>query len=355
MPTENKGDNLLLCYNKGCAKKFDPSKNTEDSCSFHSGAPVFHDAYKGWSCCKKKCTDFTEFLNIKGCCKSYHSNVKPVEPEKPEKISTPEVIEYRAPEEAKPPALERPPFDTPLVTLKVEVSDALKRQSSNPVKKSQGAGANPTDDGTIAIGTPCKNNSCKVTYEGPQTLETDCICHPGVPIFHEGLKYWSCCVRRTTDFKAFLDQAGCATVTHLWRNPKSVDNKELQSKCRLDWHQTPTFVVVSVFCKNYDPDSSLVQLSPIRLKLSVFFPEENGAYCRDIELRGVVDVAKSSVAMTPAKVEIKLRKAEPGSWSQLEFPRSSEPPPKKSSEATSTSTSTSNLASRVDAVDLSDL
>ena len=35
-----------------------------DSCAHHPGVPVFHDAYKGWSCCKKKCTDFTEFLNI---------------------------------------------------------------------------------------------------------------------------------------------------------------------------------------------------------------------------------------------------------------------------------------------------
>lgn len=35
------------------------------SCVYHPGEPFFHDAYKGWSCCKKKCTDFTEFLNIK--------------------------------------------------------------------------------------------------------------------------------------------------------------------------------------------------------------------------------------------------------------------------------------------------
>ncbi|RZF35035.1 hypothetical protein LSTR_LSTR009627 [Laodelphax striatellus] len=354
MPTENKGVNLLLCYNKGCGKHFDPDANTEDSCTYHSGVPVFHDAYKGWSCCKKKCTDFTEFLNIKGCSKSYHSNIKPVEPEKQEKISTPEVIEYRAPEESKPPALERPPFDTPLVMLKAEVSNSLKQQSSNVPKKSQPeASADASDDGVIAIGTACKNNSCKVTYEGPQTLDTPCQCHPGVPVFHEGLKYWSCCVKRTTDFNVFLEQAGCTTGTHLWRKPKSVDNRELQTKCRLDWHQTPTFVVVSVFCKNYDPDSSTVQLSPIRLKFSVFFPEENGAYCRDMELRGVVDVAKSSVSMTPAKVEIKLRKAEPGSWSLLEFPQSKPPP--KSSAATSASETTSNLASQVDAVDLSDL
>ena len=39
--------------------------NVSESCRHHPGYPVFHDAYKGWSCCKKKCTDFTEFLNIK--------------------------------------------------------------------------------------------------------------------------------------------------------------------------------------------------------------------------------------------------------------------------------------------------
>lgn len=75
----------LLCYNRGCGKRFNPEDNKEgikyttlfvfspnfilffieDVCVHHPGAPFFHDAYKGWSCCKKKCTDFTEFLNIK--------------------------------------------------------------------------------------------------------------------------------------------------------------------------------------------------------------------------------------------------------------------------------------------------
>lgn len=32
-------------------------------CKYHPGAPVFHDAIKRWSCCKKSSTDFTEFLN----------------------------------------------------------------------------------------------------------------------------------------------------------------------------------------------------------------------------------------------------------------------------------------------------
>merc|ERR1711963_421294 len=76
---------LLLCYNKGCGKHFNPKENTEDSCLYHPGGPIFHDALKGWSCCKKRVTDFTEFLNIKGCTKGKCSNVKPPEPEKKEK------------------------------------------------------------------------------------------------------------------------------------------------------------------------------------------------------------------------------------------------------------------------------
>lgn len=30
------------------------------------------------------------------------------------------------------------------------------------------------------------------------------------------LKYWSCCVKRTTDFDSFLEQVGCSTGNHKW-------------------------------------------------------------------------------------------------------------------------------------------
>uniref|UniRef100_A0A3B3VS52 CHORD domain-containing protein n=1 Tax=Poecilia latipinna TaxID=48699 RepID=A0A3B3VS52_9TELE len=74
----------LLCYNKGCGEKFDPDKNKDDSCLFHPGVPIFHDALKGWSCCKKRTTDFSEFLSIKGCTRGRHNDVKPQEPLRPE-------------------------------------------------------------------------------------------------------------------------------------------------------------------------------------------------------------------------------------------------------------------------------
>ena len=50
----------------------------------------------------------------------------------------------------------------------------------------------------------------------------DLVCnfHPGVPIFHEGLKYWTCCTKRTSDFQAFLNQVGCKEGSHLWQDDR---------------------------------------------------------------------------------------------------------------------------------------
>uniref|UniRef100_A0A3Q1HPV2 CHORD domain-containing protein n=1 Tax=Anabas testudineus TaxID=64144 RepID=A0A3Q1HPV2_ANATE len=54
----------VLCYNRICGQRFDPDNNI-NACTFHPGVPVFHDALKGWSCCKRRTTDFSDFLSIK--------------------------------------------------------------------------------------------------------------------------------------------------------------------------------------------------------------------------------------------------------------------------------------------------
>ncbi|XP_069697977.1 cysteine and histidine-rich domain-containing protein morgana isoform X2 [Periplaneta americana] len=319
-----------------------------NSCIYHPGAPFFHDAYKGWSCCKKKCTDFTEFLNIKGCTKSYHSNVKPPEPERPpvDKSKSDEVIEYKAPQPTVVEVLERPSFETALVQLKVEVSPTLTQQVKSLTKTVSSPVGN--DSVEIPIGTSCKNGGCKQTYGGSENADTRCTHHPGYPVFHEGLKFWSCCQRRTTDFNSFLEQEGCMIGEHVWVKEKGDDR---QLKCRFDWHQTTSDVVVSVFAKKYAPDSSYVQVNPVRLKVHLFFPEEESVFDLDLELRGVVDVLRSSANMFPTKLEVKLRKAEPGSWSKLDIPR----PTTEIDNSQSSSTTMEQLVPEVDAVDLSDL
>lgn len=58
-------------------------------------------------------------------------------------------------------------------------------------------------------------------------------------------------------------------------------------KCRMDWHQTGTHVIISVYAKKYNPALSYVKLNPIHLTVELYFPEENSKYNFDTELRGV--------------------------------------------------------------------
>uniref|UniRef100_A0A8I5T818 CHORD domain-containing protein n=1 Tax=Pongo abelii TaxID=9601 RepID=A0A8I5T818_PONAB len=78
----------LLCYNWSCGQCFDPETNSDDACTYHPGVRVFHDAFKGWSCCKRRTTDFSDFLSIVGCTKGRHNSEKPPEPVKPEVKTT---------------------------------------------------------------------------------------------------------------------------------------------------------------------------------------------------------------------------------------------------------------------------
>ncbi|XP_057380892.1 cysteine and histidine-rich domain-containing protein 1-like isoform X1 [Daphnia carinata] len=317
----------LLCYNRGCGQRFDPEDNGDEVCLHHPGAPFFHDAYKGWSCCKKKCTDFTEFLNIKGCSRSPHNSEKPVEAEKPEvdKSKASEIIEYKAPEPLKPSTLLRPPFDSPLIKLQYSVSASLQQEleKSKPTDNSSQTAINNSFSDSIRIGASCKNGGCQQTYQNESSNDSPCLFHPGVPIFHEGLKYWTCCTRRTSDFQAFLNQEGCETGTHDWKTEKEELIKK-SAQCRQDWMQTGTHVIVNIYCKKPDPSNetlTYVEVNPVRLRVKIHSLTGGPSYNSDIELRGIIDTVSSSVTYTPSKVEIKLKKAEPMSWNKLEVPR----------------------------------
>lgn len=212
-----------LCYNRGCGKQYSPRDNPEGSCTYHPGAPFFHDAYKGWTCCDKKCTDFTEFLNITGCSKGQHSNVKPEEPEsitgkigeannielpvqdsnaKIDRASLESIIRLARPDFAKAPLTRLKPSVAPALAQDAKSLETVKVQESN------------TD---IAVGESCKNGGCKATYQGESSKSNECLHHPGVPIFHEGMKFWSCCQRKTSDFQSFLNQTGCDYGLHKWK------------------------------------------------------------------------------------------------------------------------------------------
>uniref|UniRef100_A0A0C9RBB5 CHORD protein n=1 Tax=Fopius arisanus TaxID=64838 RepID=A0A0C9RBB5_9HYME len=341
------------CNNRGCGQTFDPENNTDESCCHHPGTPYFHDAYKGWSCCNKKSVDFTEFLSIKGCTLSKHSNIKPPEPEKPVKNEDDKnvVVEVRAPIRE---SMQRPPIESPMTTIKPTVAQALKDTIDTlKVKTVNVKEDSDLASGAISIGTSCKNKGCTYSYSGTATDHAECIYHPGVPIFHEGMKYWSCCQRKTSDFSVFMAQKGCACGEHKWF--KEEEDKQVVN-CRYDWHQTPTNVIVSIYAKKYNYKSSRIEVNPIRLHVNLVFPEQDDAkFDLELELRGIIDVNKTSAHMFATKVEITMPKAEPGSWQKLDFPREKLPPALKLNESESIFTSQRKDSESDDEFNLDDI
>ncbi|KAI5629172.1 cysteine and histidine-rich domain-containing protein 1 [Silurus asotus] len=322
----------LLCYNKGCGQRFDPEKNPDDACTYHPGVPVFHDALKGWSCCKRRTTDFSDFLSIAGCTKGPHNQEKPPETIKPEVRTSGEkkdvddfkpkfnesIIQAPKPVES----IQRPSPDEPISRLPQKVSASLK-QALEKLKLSDNAPEHKEEEGDeVKIGTCCKNGGCTKNFNGPESLEEVCMYHAGFPIFHEGMKYWSCCKRKTSDFNTFLSQEGCTKGKHLWRK-KDAGKKVVP--CRFDWHQTGSQVTITVYAKNSIPELSYVDGNSTKLDIHIIFDGDK-EFEQKIILWGVIDTSKSTLNMMAAKIEIVLKKAEPMSWARLDLPPAVSPP-----------------------------
>ncbi|XP_023648400.2 cysteine and histidine-rich domain-containing protein 1a [Paramormyrops kingsleyae] len=326
----------VLCYNKGCGQRFDPDQNPDDACTYHPGVPVFHDALKGWSCCKRRTTDFSDFLSIAGCTKGPHNKEKPPEPVKPDVKTSgekkdledlkPKFDEYviQAPKPLE--SISRPSPDEPFVRLQQKVASSLKQSLEN-LKLTEANEPDKTDEegDEIKVGTSCKNGGCSKTFSGPEGSEDVCLFHPGVPIFHEGMKYWSCCKRKTSDFNTFLSQEGCTKGTHLW---KKQDTGKKVVPCRFDWHQTGGQVIISVYARNSNPEISRVEANSTVLKIHIIF-EGDKEFEQQISLWGVIDVTRSVMNMMASKIEIAMKKAEPMSWARLDLPPVTNPPPGK--------------------------
>jgi len=224
-----------------------------------------------------------------------------------------DVIEYRIPQPKTEERLPRPSEDTPLVSLPVTISKSLEQYLENIIVHNSSEESSIRDTSVVAVGTSCKNSGCRKTYENEKSNADLCAYHPGTPIFHEGLKYWTCCLRKTTDFNSFLEQVGCTEGKHLWIKKETMQNK---IDTRYDWHQTGSYVAISIYTKGAVPDKSCIEVNPIKLKIFIVY---SGDYVfeKEIVLSEIIEVEKSTVTMSATKVEIKLKKAEPVSWKFL--------------------------------------
>ncbi|KAI0978251.1 hypothetical protein GJ496_000423 [Pomphorhynchus laevis] len=296
----------LQCYNRGCGKKYNQADNGPESCLYHSGEPFFHDAYKGWSCCKKKSIDFTTFLSIPPCTRGYHSNVKPDNTNKLKEVtkdSSHELITQKPIKIINTKHIEvnesRPSLDEVMITIQTSVFEQYQKYLDNSTLS-----PNCSDNSVSSRSVVCTNTGCGATRECKEDI---CVFHPGQAIFHEGMKYWSCCKKKTTDFNNFINQIGCERGEHNWESRQSSDKTQESLDCRLDMYQMSKDCVVSIFAKNIQPQSCLVSCNRVRLRVS--FKCQQGNYEKSFDLFGVINPVECKATISQSKLEISLRKS----------------------------------------------
>ncbi|KAK6275644.1 hypothetical protein POUND7_005353 [Theobroma cacao] len=65
----------------------------------------------------------------------------------------------------------------------------------------------------------CQRIGCNATFTEDDNPEGYCTYHDSGPIFHDGMKEWSCCKKRSHDFSLFLEIPGCKTGKHTIEKP----------------------------------------------------------------------------------------------------------------------------------------
>jgi hypothetical protein len=169
----------------------------------------------GWECCKPRVLTFEEFMTIPGCTTGTHTTVE------------------TAPAPAPIPKSESK-LDALTSSLEAALRPAVPR---TPSAIAQAAASAPTpppelesDDPSLSIpkGAECRRKGCTEKYDPVKGREGEkCVHHPGLPVFHEGSKGWSCCKRRVLEFDEFMKIEGCTTKDrHVYIGKPKKDNEE---------------------------------------------------------------------------------------------------------------------------------
>ncbi|KAI9279787.1 chord-domain-containing protein [Sporodiniella umbellata] len=75
----------------------------------------------------------------------------------------------------------------------------------------------------------CTRKGCGKDFTETENKENSCQFHDGAPVFHEGLKGWSCCKKRVVDFDEFLQIPGCSFGLHSTEAPAQPEKKTTET------------------------------------------------------------------------------------------------------------------------------
>ncbi|XP_010277444.1 PREDICTED: cysteine and histidine-rich domain-containing protein RAR1 isoform X1 [Nelumbo nucifera] len=136
----------------------------------------------------------------------------------------------------------------------------------------------------------CQRIGCEAMFTEDDNPEDACRYHPSGPIFHDGMKEWSCCKKRSHDFSLFLALPGCKTGKHTTEKPVITKAAPSPSK------------PVSVSTPTNDASSKLTCL---RCKQG-FFCSEHGSQVKVGNLKPAVNDA-----VPPAEINSDVEKYPP--------------------------------------------
>lgn len=300
------------CVHKGCGKVFtDP----EEPCVYHPGPPVFHEGQKGWNCCKPRVLTFDEFLEIPPCTTGKHSTVD------------------ETPGPAKPQL--KPEDDGPRLKPVATTATPATSTSPAPAKESLASMTPSSKPGTpdprleedsddpdtpIPPHSTCKRRSCGKDSADVRSKDDPCTFHPGVPIFHEGSKGWTCCKRRVLEFDEFMKIEGCKTRQgHCFvgkrskKGPRSNAQEELLDDVRNDFYQTSNSLIVSFYLKKIDKDKAKVEFLTDGSGVDLDLPTTDGKrFKRQVETWKEIVPEKCEKKILGTKLEMVLFKKDGG-------------------------------------------
>ncbi|KAE9376958.1 Phosphoenolpyruvate/pyruvate domain-containing protein [Stipitochalara longipes BDJ] len=295
------------CVHQSCGKMFtDP----EEDCQYHPGPPIFHEGQKGWKCCKPRVLTFDEFLSIPPCTTGKHSTT-----------DLPPTIEKKQVEASD---------DIPISKPVTSASEA----SRGPVAAPQPTATPPPpppesedDDSSLEIpkGKICRRKACGQSYNGESREGEKCVFHPGVPIFHEGSKGYTCCKRRVLEFDEFMKIEGCKTKDrHLFvgsgkkKGGGNSGGEELLETVRHDFYQTSNTVIASFFLKKINKETAKVEFAPAETSLDLVTTDTPPKrYKAVVPLFGPIDPEASAFKIMGTKLEVTFVKADGSSWPVL--------------------------------------
>lgn len=276
----------------------------------------------GWKCCKPRVLTFDEFLSIPPCTTGKHSTTDiPPEVEKKQGTDTTSATSTTPTPRAEAAVPGRQPLAAPQ-TIATPPPPPPESEDDDPAL-------------TIPKGKMCRRRACGSSYEGDDTRQGEkCTFHPGVPIFHEGSKGYTCCKRRVLEFDEFMKIEGCATRDrHLFvgsggKNKKSGEGgEEVVETVRNDFYQTPSSVIASFFLKKINKENAKVEFEARSVQLDLRTTDTPiKRYKASVPLFGPIDIAKSSYKILGTKLEVTFVKEDGSSWPVLrsDDPRSGE-------------------------------